>query len=497
MEGKLICMRISQAVESTSESEKSMVSASPAVSRELEKQPQGRSAPSPERPKQIRLTELGSPAPESVIPPPEETTPRKSPLPFPVFELKEGTRSSWKFSREAPRLSLDSRAVVDAKGSLKPREIRTNGAFLSNRCEEAAEESDNHRNSKSPSVIARLMGLEPLQDSDPEPVKKAELRRSSSESRVSRDLFQYRFVDGNNFNFQLMRPANQNPNSQSNVSSNVIRENVACETHRPVRNNVKNEAARTVSYRGMVQRKSFVDSADFFPERKRSVSIYGEIEKRLRMRGIEEPSQDLETLKHILEALQLKGLLHSKKAASQMSHRNFVYDRNGESPIVVMKPARSPANRAGRAGNDSPPSSFRSRSGPRRNSNEASPAVSPRRDRSEMDRNVRHQARGRNASSPTRSESSVKSPSRRRSLSGESVENRRVSPVQSPKLSARRIVSDQPIANRSPRLKKPTAEINPKDDKVFNTSAEDESNSSTTISESSISTCSQTDTEVH
>ena len=98
------------------------------------------------------------------------------------------------------------------------------------------------------------------------------------------------------------------------------------------------------------------------------------------------------------------------------NHRNFVYDRNGESPIVVMKPARSPANRAGRAGNDSPPSSFRSRSGPRRNSNEASPAVSPRRDRSEMDRNVRHQARGRNASSPTRSESSVKSPSRRRSL---------------------------------------------------------------------------------
>ncbi|KAM4087460.1 hypothetical protein ACJW30_10G179100 [Castanea mollissima] len=487
------------AVESTPESEKSVVSASPSVSKELEKQQQARSAPSPERPKQqSQLPELRSPVPESATPSETPPPPPKSPLPFPVFELKEGTKSSWKFSREAPRLSLDSRAVVDAKGSLKPREIRTNGAFSSsNRCE--AVESDKQSNSKSPSVIARLMGLESLQDSDPEPGKKAELRRSASESRVSRDLFQY----GNNFNFQVMRPTNQNMNSQSNnVPNNVIRENVgyavAKETHRfgdrPVRNhnhNAKTEVARTVSYRGMAQRKSFFDSADFFPEQaKRGVSIYGEIEKRLRMRGIEEPSKDLETLKHILEALQLKGLLHSKKAKNQMSHQNFVYDRNGESPIIVMKPARSPVSRISRGGNESPPSSFRSRPGPRRNTNEVSPAVSPRRDRPEIDRNGRYQARGRNANSPTRSESS---PSRRRI---DSVENRRVSPVQSPKVSARRIgSSDQPITSRSPRMKKPTAEIYQKDDKVFSNPAEDESYSSTTVSESSISTSSQTDIE--
>ncbi|KAK7840395.1 protein longifolia 1 [Quercus suber] len=469
---------------------------------ELEKQQQARSAPSPERPKQqSQLPELRSPMPESATPSETPPPPTKSPLPFPVFELKEGTKSSWKFSREAPRLSLDSRAVVDAKGSLKPREIRTKGAFLSsNRCE--AVESDKQSNSKSPSVIARLMGLESLKDSDPEPVKKAELRRSASESRVSRDLFQY----GNNFNFQVTRPTNQNLNSQSNnASNNAIRENVgyavANETHRfgdrPVRNhnhNVKTEAARTVSYRGMAQRKSFFDSADFFPEQaKRGVSIYGEIERRLRMRGIEEPFKDLDTSKHILEALQLKGLLHSKKAKNQMSHQNFVYDRNGESPIVVMKPARSPANRISRGGNESPPSSFRSRPGPRRNTNEVSPAVSPRRDWPEMDRNGRYQARGRNANSPTRSESNVRSPSRRRI---DSVENRRVSPVQSPKISARRIgSSDQPITSRSPRMKKATAEIFQKDDKAFSNPAEDESYSSTTVSESSISTSSQTDIE--
>mgnify|MGYP000971921452 CR=1 FL=1 len=99
------------------------------------------------------------------------------------------------------------------------------------------------------------------------------------------------------------------------------------------------------------------------------------------MRGIEGPSKDLETLKHILKALQLKGLLHSKNAKNQMGHQNFVYDRNDESPIVVMKPARSLASRISRGGNESPPSSFRSRPGPRRNTNKMSPVVSPRRDR--------------------------------------------------------------------------------------------------------------------
>ena len=42
------------------------------------------------------------------------------------------------------------------------------------------------------------------------------------------------------------------------------------------------------------------------------------------MQGIEKQSKDLETVKHILEALQLKGLLHSKNAKNQMSHQNFV-----------------------------------------------------------------------------------------------------------------------------------------------------------------------------
>ncbi|KAJ6352036.1 hypothetical protein OIU76_001282 [Salix suchowensis] len=71
------------------------------------------------------------------------------------------------------------------------------GTLLVNRCnEEQTNDNDNQR--RSPSVIARLMGLDPLQDSSLDPsehVNKPELRRSAFESRASRDMFQYQFTD--------------------------------------------------------------------------------------------------------------------------------------------------------------------------------------------------------------------------------------------------------------------------------------------------------------
>ncbi|KAJ6352354.1 hypothetical protein OIU76_001552 [Salix suchowensis] len=117
---------LSTGADSTPESEKS--TGSPAMSRELDKPLPTRSMPSPERFKQSPVTELWSPAaPQSLL---SDEIQSKSPLPLPVLELKQGSKSSWKFRKEAPRLSLDSRATFDAKGSLKPREIRTNAANL-------------------------------------------------------------------------------------------------------------------------------------------------------------------------------------------------------------------------------------------------------------------------------------------------------------------------------------------------------------------------------
>ncbi|CAL9173327.1 unnamed protein product [Musa hybrid cultivar] len=57
---------------------------------------------------------------------------------------------------------------------------------------------------------------------------------------------------------------------------------------------------------------------------------YGDIGNRLSMRGIDEPGKDLETLKQILEALQLKGLLHSKPSDHGATGRRIrIYDNQG------------------------------------------------------------------------------------------------------------------------------------------------------------------------
>ncbi|CAJ2633048.1 unnamed protein product [Trifolium pratense] len=265
-----------------------------------------------------------------------ESTPETTQTPQPekpsqpvhrVFDFKEGTRSPWKFTREAPRLSLDSRAVIDAKGTIQIH----------------SKDEEKRRRSTSTSVVAKLMGLE---DSDPNP----KLQKSASESRAHRDLSQqqqYRFFDSTNF--QLKQFENASSFSSLNNSVSDL--------------NMKTEQVRGITTK---QRKIFYDSADFFPGPKQStvsVSVQGEIEKRLKMRGIHEPSKDLDTLKQILEALQLKGLLHTKKLTN---HRNFVIENvnDSHSPIVVMKPGRS-INRTGSSwtGYDSPPpaSTFRSK----------------------------------------------------------------------------------------------------------------------------------------
>ncbi|GMJ09095.1 hypothetical protein HRI_004578700 [Hibiscus trionum] len=443
------------------------------ISRELDKQPQSRVAASPDRWKQSPVTsELRSPATEPATLTDNQS---KSSLPLPIFEFKEGSaRSPWKFSKDAPRLSLDSRAVVDAKGSLKPREIRTNASILSaNRCEsnrEEDEEDDNEKQRRSPSVIARLMGLELLPDSNPEQDRKVELRRSASEAR-GRDLFQHRFIDGVDF-------------KSGGVSSNVVRENGAKRDRVSINRSesLRNARAEPVQApaRGMDRRRCFYESADFFPVRKQTVSIYGEIEKRLTIRRIDEPSKDVETLKQILEALQLKGLLHTKKA----NNRNFVYQHE-QSPIVVIKPGKLPGSAVRRIGKDSPPSSYRSRPGPRRNLNiESPPTMSPRRDQAEIERNVGIQSRRKGSISPGRS------PNRRQRRGNGNVEQRRVCTVQSPRVNVRRTGLDQ-TSNRLPRNRKPMAEYYDKEEKVF-IPAEDQTS---TVSESSITTSSQTDTE--
>ncbi|KAL1550169.1 protein LONGIFOLIA 1-like [Salvia divinorum] len=362
-------------------------------------------------------------------PPPE--LPPYSPLPLPIFELKDGVRSSWKFRKEAPRLSLDSRATTDAKGSLHPKPIRT---------------AEEHR---SPSVIARLMGLDQLPNSSG--LNLPELRRSASESRVSKDLFQSRLTAADCTSLYPKSPTTQSLLTHHN--SPAFNPHYTDPRKQSVKKGVNADVSTGVNsgspWRAPQPRKSFFD---VFPEPKQNISIYGEIEKRLRMRGVDEPSKDLETLKHILEALQLKGLLHSNPPPppqNQVRHRNFIYD---DSSIVLMKPTRPSSSK--------PSNGRKQANGVRRNyslSGETSPSPSPRRER-----NARSPTRSGRSGSPIsrRVEGSVNasrsnSPGKpKQSLTQRSVNES--TPVRSPKING--IGPD-----RSPRFKKPTVVINQKE----------------------------------
>lgn len=162
---------------------------------------------------------------------------------------------------------------------------------------------------RSPGAVARLMGLDVLPDQDTLP-KPAMLRRSSSESRARNDPSFYQFVDATAFE---KTPLKENSRKQRNNS--------------------------------FIRRKSF---ELFPPEPKRvgvqpvPVSLYCEIERRLRVRGIEEPSKDLETLKQVLEAVQLRGLLHSKPSDGPDESIDGD-DRSSVSPLVLMKSASKPS----------------------------------------------------------------------------------------------------------------------------------------------------------
>lgn len=409
---------------------------------------------------------------------PIATPPKSTPL-IPMFEIKDGKQKC----KEMPRLSLDSRA--NGKTSVT--------------------DDGDDKQRRSPSVIARLMGLEPLSPSDqksPQPVAKPALRRSASESRVSRDLVHSKYIDGNNF--QVKQPKQTVERDEGRNVSNIESVNGrASKSMGYGSGNLKSESPRTSPWRLPQQRRSFFDSEDFFPEpNQTTASMHGDFEKKLKMRGMDEQSNDLGTLKQILEVLQLKGLLHSTKPSNRDRQRNFVYVRNlpsDESSIVLMKPWRSPASKVDnqRSANDS--------RAMRRYTGENSPAISPKREGGAVDRSGRSPVRARN-SSPTRIESNLKSCNsivKRKPLSieiqrraNESSDSLRSSPVNSPKLTPKRTGSaHHSLNNRSPRNQKPSesSSINSTKQKIFkNVVREDESSS---ISESIVCTPSRTDTE--
>ncbi|KAE8777625.1 hypothetical protein D1007_49598 [Hordeum vulgare] len=259
------------------------------------------------------------------LPSSPEMTPPAAPRPslqLPPLDLKDrgGAAASWRL----PRLSLDSRAVVDARGKLRQRDnIR------------AASPAASPGMAGAPSVVARLMGLDALpygaadEDDGQQVARGGELRRSASE-RVPRDPARFRFVDPSFFEKPAPPVLPQRPSSPTTEAAQAQRRSPDPAFHRAA---------------ALQRRSSHFDAREVFPEPAKRVdpsagrgeiALCGEIDRRLRKRGIAEPARDLETLKQILEALQLKGLLRHSTPAPPLSVRNH------PPPIVVMRPSSRP-----------------------------------------------------------------------------------------------------------------------------------------------------------
>ncbi|KAG6484723.1 uncharacterized protein LOC122008565 isoform X1 [Zingiber officinale] len=246
---------------------------------------------------------------------------------IPVFGFKEGGRLTWRF-RDSPRLSLDSRALFDAKSEHRRlREVRTVIPVASGSQSGVYTEVEEQR--PSPSVVARLMGINALPSADSAEHGRCLLRRSASESGVRRDPSRYRSLYPSSF----ITPEDD-PISAEGFFKAVDQDPFTFTGAK------KLDPTRNTQIVPLHLNRFLYE--DFFRETKRSGVLYGEIERKLKMRGIDEPAKDLETLKQILEALQLQGLLRSNPANHRTNSRrilthDFEDQLQCDSPIVKIK----------------------------------------------------------------------------------------------------------------------------------------------------------------
>ncbi|KAL4200121.1 hypothetical protein AMTRI_Chr03g148090 [Amborella trichopoda] len=286
-----------------------------------------------------RAQSIPEPAPDcdagSKKPPPNRDV---LPLPLPLFDFTNNASKPSHRLREGPRLSLDSRATLAHKGGLEIRTVHVSPNY----------KIDDGEQRRSPSVVARLMGLDAMPDSGAQ-VPVPSLRRSASETRARKDPTQ---MDGCYGTLP-----------KSECWSIPIQPRKAPESPPETRRTMSSPPPPPPEIRRKIPdtgRKPADEAAPWHVRNKKGGTCeeiqfpYGEVERRLRLRGIDDPSRDLETLKHILEALRLKGLLHSGGRTGRPSVLNFVTDRrvSPEKPATETTGRKSLPNRGFPASTD-------------------------------------------------------------------------------------------------------------------------------------------------
>ncbi|XP_038894284.1 protein LONGIFOLIA 1-like [Benincasa hispida] len=279
------------------------------------------------------------------------------------FESRDTIRSAPKF-KDFPRLSLDSReSSIQGSKSVSNTTRHLKNLHVSDCSSEKS--SDPPRSSGSrkhpPSVVAKLMGLEALPGSP-----------LASDTQVKGDPF-VSSLDGASFIRPIRTDSPRNtlkgPTSPRWKNPDLVM--------KPMPNSKfpmevapwrQPDGTRAFDKSALKHSKGLAGSSNPFP------SVYSEIEKRLEDLEFKQSGKDLRALKQILDAMQSKGLLDTRKeeepsnnatqrdnepkqeSASVNSRLTSEQSRKknqkaattsradssrcGESPIVIMKPAK-------------------------------------------------------------------------------------------------------------------------------------------------------------
>ncbi|KAL5077974.1 hypothetical protein RYX36_016958 [Vicia faba] len=291
------------------------------------------------------------------------------------FESRETIKSTPKI-KEFPRHSLDSKegSWRTYNSDLKPNHGSRNvyGATSTSNEKFSSSQQSSSAQNRLPSVVAKLMGLEALPDSS----SAGDTQSGSYETYSAQGNGQIPRSSNNGF-IRPLRVSNS-PKMSSKDPTSPRRKNPDV-VMRPVSSSKfpiepapwkQHDANRNSQKPSLRTAKAQARTPDSFP------SVYSEIEKRLKDLEFKQSGRDLRALKQILEAMQEKGLLESRKdeqvpnpggsrgdyepKATNLNHNsrpgkqqnhqriNFLSSaikgsdsaRAFDSPIVIMKPAK-------------------------------------------------------------------------------------------------------------------------------------------------------------
>lgn len=272
------------------------------------------------------------------------------------FESTDTIKCSPKL-KELPRLSLDSRESSwrtyssDSKASHLSRNLNIGGASPSD------DKVSSLHQSRPPSVVAKLMGLETLPESYLASDTQSSLSETTQEDngQFAKNGITRPLRVSNSPKSSLKEPTSPRWKNPDLIAKPISSSRFPIEPA-PWKQQDGIQGSQKPSCRST---KAPARTLDSFP------SVYSEIEKRLEDLEFKRSGRDLRALKRILEAMQVKGLLETRKekqasnvvgnqrdyeqklsltqnsmsVRQQQTVRGSDSARTFESPIVIMKPA--------------------------------------------------------------------------------------------------------------------------------------------------------------